>query len=64
MKLTYSEVYNIKKYYNIEDGIKEIKPELLEDASVKHACEQIKLHTEYLNKYLEDNEIEEDLGYD
>ena len=64
MKLTFGEVYNIQKYYNVDIGIKEVKPELLQEPKVLHACQQIKLYTEYLEEYLKENEIDEGEDYE
>lgn len=57
-KLTFTEAYNIKKHYYLEEGIADIKPELLDpniNPSVVFACEQLKFHREWLEKWIEEN---------
>lgn len=53
MKIDFGTHYNLKKYYNLEEGIEEVCPELKQDEHIRMLCERLKFARRELEEAVE-----------
>lgn len=62
-KLSFSDVYNIEKYHHLDEGIEDIRSDLLDpvrNPTLYYHVQQLKLHREKVKEFINDWDNRED----
>lgn len=67
-KLSFSDVYNIEKYHHLDEGIEDIRSDLLDpvrNPTLYYHVQQLKLHREKVKEFINDtNNWQEEGDYE